>query len=73
MRALPGFAGMFGAFKRVLSGCESLLSDARPQQLAQHRRNAMNRRITPFAALLLIIIYGAFSSGAPGMSVVNCR
>jgi Carboxypeptidase regulatory-like domain len=71
MRALPGFAGMFGAFKRVSSGCESLLSDARPQQLAQHRRNAMNRRITPFAALLLIIIYGVFSSGAPAQTITG--
>jgi hypothetical protein len=31
----------------------------------------MNRRITPFAALLLVIIYGAFSSGAPAQTITG--
>src|SRR5215831_5239831 len=66
-----GFAGMFGAFNRVSSGGESLLSDARPQQLTQHRRNAMNRRIPPFAALLLVTIHAAFSSGAAAQSITG--
>src|SRR3989475_4267702 len=31
----------------------------------------MNRRITPFAALLLVIIYGAFSSGALAQTITG--
>src|SRR5262245_53222298 len=70
---------MFGAFNRSVvtlwvetqSFATLPFSDARPQQPAQHRRNAMNRRITPFAALLLVIIYGAFSSGLLAQTITG--
>src|SRR6266542_5784830 len=79
IRALPGLCWDIRRFQpecrqivgRETKFCVSTLSDARSQQLAQHRRNAMNRRITPLVALLLAIIYGAFSSGALAQTITG--
>src|SRR5262249_19461853 len=75
IRALHGFAGMFGPFNRSVAGL--LMPVTRHSSTTfgptspEHRRNAMNRRITPFAALLLVLIYSGFSGGALAQTITG--
>src|SRR5215831_10483130 len=45
--------------------------DARPPQFTQQRRNAMKRKITPFAVSFLLVICSGFSIGALAQTITG--